>query len=50
MFLGAENKTNYFCSYATFANTFPAPNIYESYKSENLNIIDVHLRYRQYIY
>ena len=40
----------YFCSYTGFAKVFPAPNINEAYKSENLNIIDLHLRYHQYIH
>jgi hypothetical protein len=29
---------------------FPSPNIYEAYRSENLNIIDMHLRYYQFVH
>lgn len=50
MYLMAGVHSFHFCSYATFAKVFPSPNIHEAYKAENLNIIDLHLRYHQYIH
>lgn len=50
MYLIPGIKPYHFCSYAGFARVFPAPNIYEAYRSENLNIIDMHLRYHQFIH
>ena len=36
-------------NYQQFARVFPPPSIDEAYKSENLSVIDMHLRYQQYI-
>ena len=36
-------------SYQEFSKSFPPPTIYEAYPQENLAIIDLHLRYHQYI-
>ena len=39
-----------FCNYDLFCRLFPPPSVSAAYLTENLNIIDLHLRYNQYIF
>lgn len=50
MFLDNLPKPYYFISYATFAKLFPPPTPNNLYEHENLNIVDMHLRYHQYVF